>query len=154
MNKISIKGVLIGGLVDIVTSVILGISFAIYGMSKVNMSPLPKDGVATTMATAIHTNGPLYVAQLLVGLGCSVLGGYIAAWLAKRNELLNGALSSFLCVSLGIFTMASGKSSDRFWVQILLLVASPAMALLGGELMRRWRRAPPARILASTSNRP
>ena len=79
-------------------------------------------------------------ALLLVGLACSVLGGYVAAWLAKHDELLNGGLSSFLCVGLGIYTMASGKDSDAMWVQILMLIASPILALIGGILMRLQRR--------------
>jgi hypothetical protein len=141
--RVSIKAVLIGGLVDIVTSVVLDIPIAVYGTIKIDMSQLPKNGAARAMATAIHATAPLYVAQLLVGLACSVLGGYVAAWLAKRNELLNGMLSSFLCVALGIFTLASGKGPDSLWVQILLLVASPAMALLGGALMRKWRQMYP-----------
>jgi hypothetical protein len=88
----------------------------------------------------IHGNVPLYVGQLLVGLACSVLGGYVAAWLAKHDELLNGGLSCFLCVALGIYTMASGKDSNALWVQILMLLASPALALFGGDLMRRQRQ--------------
>jgi len=71
---------------------------------------------------------------------CSVLGGYIAARLAKHDELLNGLLSSFLCVSLAVYTIASGKDTNTLWVQIFLLVASPAFALLGGDLMRRQRQ--------------
>jgi hypothetical protein len=54
--------------------------------------------------------------------------------------LLNGGLSSFLCVTLGIYTMASGKDSNALWVQILMLLASPALALIGGDLMRRQRQ--------------
>jgi hypothetical protein len=43
-----------------------------------------------------HATPWLYGAQLLVGLACSVLGGYVAAWLAKHDELLNRTLSAFL----------------------------------------------------------
>jgi hypothetical protein len=63
----------------------------------------------------------------------------VAAWLAKHDELLNGGLSSFLCVFLGIYTMVSGKDPSALWVQTLLLLASPVFALIGGELMRRQR---------------
>jgi hypothetical protein len=140
MGKVSVKGVLIGGIVDVVASVVLGLPFAFYTMSKLDLSNTPKEGIESTVTAAIHGNVPLYVGQLLVGLACSVLGGYVAAWLAKHDELLNGGLSSFLCVAFGIYTMASGKDSNALWVQVLMLLASPALALIGGDLMRRQRQ--------------
>ena len=140
MGKVSVKGVLIGGIVDVVASVVLGLPFAFYTMSKLDLSNTPKEGIESTVTAAIHGNVPLYVGQLLVGLACSVLGGYVAAWLAKHDELLNGGLSSFLCVAFGIYTMASGKDSNALWVQVLMLLASPVLALIGGDLMRRQRQ--------------
>jgi hypothetical protein len=140
MGKVSVKGVLIGGGVDVVASVVLDFPFAFYIMSKLDLSRVPKDQIGAGITTALHGNLPLYVGQLLVGLACSVLGGYIAARLAKHDELLNGFLSSWLCVALGVYTMALGKHSNALWVQIFLLVASPACALLGGALMRRQRQ--------------
>ena len=141
MRKVSVKAVLIGGIMDVVTSVVLGLPFAIYAMSQVDLSSTPTAQVSTAIAAAVHRNTPLYVGQLLVGLACSVLGGYVAAWLAKHDELLNGGLSSLLCVALGIYTVATGKDANPHWLQILLFVASPLMALLGGDLMRRLRRS-------------
>lgn len=139
MRKLSVKGVLIGGVVDVVASVLLSLPFALCATLKVDLSHTPSSRASGVVAAAIHGNVPLYVAQLLVGLACSVLGGYVAAWLAKHDELLNGALSSVLCVGLGIYTISSGKASNPHWLQMLLLVASPVLALLGGGLMR-WRR--------------
>jgi uncharacterized membrane protein YfcA len=109
MSKVSVKGVLIGGIVDIVTSVVLGLPFALYAMLKVDLSHTPNAQASAAVTAAIHANVPLYVAQLLVGLACSVLGGYVAAWLAKHDELLNGGLSSVLCVAGGIYVLATGK---------------------------------------------
>jgi hypothetical protein len=140
MRKVSVKGVLVGGIVDVVTSVVLSLPFAIYTVLKLDLSNTPKDRVESTVSAAIHGNVSLYVAQLLVGLACSMLGGYVSAWLAKHDELLNGGLSSFLCVALGIYTMASGKDSNALWVQILMLLASPVLAVIGGDLMRRQRQ--------------
>jgi hypothetical protein len=137
--KVSIKGVVIGAIVDIVLSVVFGLPFALYAMSMLDRSQTVGPHGSELVAAAIRRNIPLYAGQLLVGLGCSVLGGYIAAGIAKREELLNGGLSSFLCVGLGIFVVATGKNTDPLFVQVLMLVASPAMALLGGDLRRRQR---------------
>jgi uncharacterized membrane protein YfcA len=140
MRRISVKGVLIGGIVDIVASVVLGLPFALYVMLKVDLSHTPNAQASAAVTAAIHGNVPMYVAQLLVGLACSVLGGYVAAWLAKHDELLNGALSSVRCVALSIYTFSTGKDSNPQWLQVLLLVGSPLLALLGGDLMRRHRQ--------------
>jgi hypothetical protein len=140
MGRVSIKGVMIGGIVDVVTSVIFGLPFAIYETSKVDLSHTPSAQASVALTAAIHKNLPLYIGQLLVGVACSVLGGYVAAWLAKHDELLNGGLSSFLGVALGIYGIASGNDSNVLWVQILLVLACPALALVGGDLMRRQRQ--------------
>ncbi len=141
MSKVSIKAVVLGGIVDIVSSILLAIPFSLYVTLHIDLSNVPKDRVASTINAATQANIPLYLTELLIGLACSVLGGYVAARLAKQDELLNGALSSFLCVALGIYTITAGKDSHALWVQILLLLASPVLALLGGYLMQRQRQA-------------
>lgn len=138
--KVSIKGVLIGGIVDVVTSGLLGIPFVIYAMSKINISHVPHSQVSQEVTNVIHGSRALHFGELFVGLACSVLGGYVAAWLAKRDELINRGLSSFLCLILGVYAIATGKDSNPHWVQVLLFVASPLAALAGGDLMRRMRR--------------
>jgi len=141
MGRVSIKGVLIGGIVDVTTSVVLGLPFAIYAMSRVDLTGMSHAQASARLSATIHGDTPLYIGQLLVGMACSVLGGYVAAWLAKHDELLNGGLASVLCVALGIYTVTAGKDSNPLWLQIALLVASPLLALLGGSLMRRLRRS-------------
>lgn len=138
--RVSIKGVLIGGVVDVVTSGMLGVPFVIYAMSRIDLSHTPSSQVSKAVTNFIHASPALHSGELLVGLICSVLGGYVAAWLAKRDELLNGGLSSFLCVALGIYAITTGKDSNPHWLQFCLLAASPLAAALGGELMRRVRR--------------
>ena len=142
MRKLSMKGVLIGAIVDVITSFLLGVPLAIYAMSKLDLTHTPKEQIGSALTAAIHGSVPLHAAELLVGLGCSVLGGYVAAQIAKRGELLNGATSSFLCLALGVYAIASGKNSNAHWLQVLLFVASPAFAFLGGYLRLRQNSAP------------
>lgn len=139
MKKVSILGVLTGAVVDIVSSVLLGIPFAIYAISKVDFSHTPNTQMQTAIMAAMKGNMPLYLTQIALGLACSVLGGYIAAVIAKRAGMLNGGLSSFLCVSLGIFSMASGKETHPFFIQLLILLASPACGVLGGFLRMKQK---------------
>jgi hypothetical protein len=120
--------------VDIVSSFILGIPFAIYVIAKIYSAHLPPEKIGSAVSAAMSENTAIYFGQLFVGMCCSVLGGYVAARLARHDELLNGALAAFLCVCLGIYAIASGKDTHHLYIQILLLVSSPALGLLGGYL--------------------
>lgn len=140
--KVSLKGVLIGGIVDNLSTSLLGLALAIYATSKVDMAHTPKDQLGPAIVAVTHAIPWLYSAQLVVGLTCSGLGGYVAAWLSKHDEVLNGALSSFLCVAIGIYSIAYGKDSHAHWVQILMLLSAPVCGFFGGYLRARQRPCP------------
>ncbi len=88
------------------------------------------------MLTALHANPILYASQLAIGFACSILGGYVAARLAGREELLNGALSSWLCISFGVYGFFAGSAHD-YPLEIGGFIASPAAGLLGGYLRQK-----------------
>ena len=137
--KVSILGVFVGGVVDVASSVLAGLPFALYSTFKLDPSKRIGPHSSEAVSAAIHANVPLYFAQLMVGLLCSVLGGYVAAAIAKRHEHLNGTLSCYLCVIMGIVGMILGLGKDPLWLQGLMLVASPALAFAGGDLRLRQR---------------
>jgi hypothetical protein len=83
---------------------------------------------------AMRANPLLYGLESLISLACSVLGGYVAARVAKHDELLNGLLASFLSVSLGVHSLATGNDSGPLLLPVLLLTASPLCSALGGHL--------------------
>ena len=134
MGKLSFKGIIIGGIADVVLTSILGIPLTIYIISTLNLSHTPQDQISSVIISAIHANSSFHVAQLLIGLSCSMLGGYIAAWIAKHDELLNGGLSSFFCLAIGVYSFSSGKISVELWEKLLEFIASPVFALIGGYL--------------------
>jgi hypothetical protein len=148
MAKISIKGVLVGGVTDVGLSTLLGIPLAIYAVLETSIARTPKDQVHSAVSAIMH-RPMIFVTGMLIGFACSVLGGYVAARLAKHDELLNGCLSSFLCIAGGIWLLATHQNSDPIWQQMAELVASPALGLLGGYLRLRQRR--PAILPASAS---
>jgi hypothetical protein len=139
--KVSILGVLVGGFVDIVSSMFAAVPFFVY--ARIILRPshpigrLPPHAVSD----AIRANILLYSAQVIIGLLCSILGGYVAAAIARRHERLNGTLSSYLCVSLGTVSMFVGLTRDPIWLQTLLLITGPVMAFMGGDLRLRQRLA-------------
>ncbi len=133
MNKISVKGVVVGGVTDIVATMALTIPLIVY-LIATELTGTPKDPLQAAIMAAIRANPLLYGLQSLIGLACSVLGGYVAARVAKHDELLNGLLASFLPVALGVYSLATGKDSGPLLLPVLLLIASPLCSRLGGHL--------------------
>jgi len=135
MSKVSIKGVLIGGIVDVSASFILGLVFALLAVVLLHE-------FGHVSHKDVLNSAAFHFALVLIGFACSVLGGFVSAKIAKHHELLNGALSSFLCTAIGIYLMATDKYSGPSLDQIGLLVSSPLLGLAGGYL--RLRRNSPA----------
>ena len=131
MGRISIKGVLIGAITDTFSSMFVGILVGILEGIISHLARIPRE--------VFHKFGLLDLALVLNGLAFSSLGGYIAELLARHDELLNGFLSSFLCVILSVFFMASGIDHHPLLVQLLLLIAAPTFAVLGGYLRLRQK---------------
>src|SRR5690349_4290712 len=87
MSSISIKGILIGGLVDFAGSIVVGIvCVAIVAMS-VGIDDLQN-------VTSAFESGKFRMLAAALGYLATVLGGYVAARVAKRGELINGTLCS------------------------------------------------------------
>ena len=137
MGRVSVKGLLVGGVLDIVLSMILGIPLAIYAMATAHLPQMPPDQLSKALAASIHSRPILYVMQLLIGVASTAFGGYVAAWIAKRNEVLNGLLSSLVCVAVGVFSLASGKQHETALMQVVLFTLTFAAGAFGGYVRSR-----------------
>lgn len=131
MNRISLKGVAIGNIADIVATYVALLPLTVY---IVVSSELPPAEIL------IKDSRVFYVSYAILGGICSVLGGYVSARIAKHDELLNGALSSILCVGGGMYGVISGLAADDLWMHLVFLPLSPALGALGGFL-RAWQHA-------------
>lgn len=132
MKQVSFKGVTIGNVVDILATYAVVLPSMIYLAIS---SGLPA-------AQIVKENTALYLPYAVLGAACSVLGGYVSARVAKHDELLNGALSSILCVGGGIYALISGGAANDLWMHLIFLPLSPALGALGGYL---WSRQAGAR---------
>jgi uncharacterized membrane protein len=75
---------------------------------------------------------PFYQISILIGSLVSIYAGYLAPSIAKRQELLHGALSSFLCITMGVISLLS-DSSD-FLSHLMFMFLSPLLGLAGGYI--------------------
>src|SRR5689334_16975759 len=104
MRGVSVLAIVVGGVCDVVLSGLLGAGLVLYVMFSRGLPRLPKEQLQSTLIAMIHSTPGLYITQLAIGLGCSILGGFIAASIAKHRRVLNGVLAAWLCVGLGIYT--------------------------------------------------
>jgi hypothetical protein len=139
VTRVSFKGFIIGGIVDMAATFVAAFPVGIYAFAVSGAGKLPQAQQAQALADAMRNTPSLYIAGLLVGALCSVLGGYVAARVARHDELLNGALSSFLCVATGLYALARGTEGTAPWVHVLLLVISPLLGALGAYLRLRGK---------------
>jgi hypothetical protein len=114
LKRISWLGVVVGGVTDIALTNVLTLPVAVYALASGGIMSLPKAQQSTALIALLHANVALYVATTVIGCGCSILAGYVAAWLAKHDETLNGALTSFLCVGFDLYAMAKGAPGEPF----------------------------------------
>ncbi len=137
-KKVSILGFVIGSVVDIVGTNILGVFMTIYVMVSYNLLQAATSSPTAVTAKVLdifQTDPVIFSVNFIVGAMFSILGGYIGAYIAKHDELLNGVLSSFLCVLSGIYALVTG-SHPLYLVllEILALIISPLLAMFGGYL--------------------
>lgn len=132
LKKISFKGVIIGAIVDVVGTYIWLFGVVGYLIIRNQLYALPP-GEQMSELYRLYGDPAINVLNSIVAVGFSVIGGYLAARIARHHERLNGALSSFLCVALSLFTIGSFSIG---WA--ISVVGSPILGLLGGHL-RLWQ---------------
>ena len=122
-----------------VSSTISGALIAIAFVVILHLTRTPSDPLDWALLKPENQNSLLYGIQVIAGAACSILAGFVAAWVAQHDELLNGALSSFASVLLGLFATAADKDPHLRLTHILLLIASPLLGLLGGHIRHRLK---------------
>ena len=129
MNRISLKGVVIGNIVDIVSTTIAVLPIMLY----ILISSRPSGHTAESVTQVLMASSVFWVSSIILGALCSVLAGYVSARIAKHDEVLNGALSSILCVAGGVYSGLNGSAA----LNLALLPLGPVLGALGGYLNSR-----------------
>jgi hypothetical protein len=141
-KKVSFLGFIVGSLVDVVGTNIWGVFITIYVLISFNLLGMAQSApteISGRIYSIFKTDPFVFSANLIVGSLFSILGGYIGATIAKHDELLNGALSSFLCVGSGLISFFVHPQSTSILLVIISLVLSPLLAMFGGFLRLKQR---------------
>ena len=145
IKKISIRAILVGSLVDIIGTGIWGAVLIVYLISVHRILPGPLLAIQIKEVSSISSHPGIFLIKFAGGIIFSIVGGYTAAAIAKRNELIYGALSSFLCVGSGIYSVLKGSNTFPLIVQLIILLISPMLGLLGGYLnLKKYKRTLPS----------
>lgn len=137
MKRLSFKGIAIGNIVDSVSTNVVVLPVAVYILIRAGSS----SDIAAGPAKEILKGSTFVAWSSILGGLCSVLGRYISARIAKHDEVLNGALSSILCIGSGVYAVINDNSAGSLWLHLAFLPLSPALGALGGFL-RLPRNAP------------
>lgn len=137
MKRISLKGVAIGNIADIVSTNVILLPVILYIIVASSTSGSPPDHGAGSAAEILKASTAFLVWSSVLGGFCSVLGGYVSARIAKHDEVLNGSLSSILCIGSGVYGLISGTAAGHLWLHLAYLPLSPALGALGGFLRSR-----------------
>jgi hypothetical protein len=129
MYSVSIKGIVLGSLFDLIASfgfmILLGMFLAI---SHGGDAEAAMDAAAWAEWTAIN---------LVVMSAITVVAGYLAAWIAGRGELINGTLSAVLSIAIMLPMTISQPTPWPMAVVVIVYVLTPLLGLLGGYLRSR-----------------
>lgn len=129
-------GVLVGGVSDIVATNILTLPLFVYIASVSDLSST-STGAGPAVFGALQASAGLQAVAWMLGLVATILGGYVAALIARSAHVGSGALSSWLCVASGVYGMVAGVGGGPLWQHILAFILSPTFGALGGYLRLR-----------------
>ena len=115
----------IGGtlLATVILALIYGVVLAAAGVNR-------EDIAAAMQASA--TDSWFFYLTALVGLGFSVLGGYVCARIARRSELKLGAILAALSALVGI--LLSGDDPQQLGTFLSLTLLGIGAVLVGARL--------------------
>jgi hypothetical protein len=137
MRAVSIKAVLVSFAFLLVTTLVfVAIALAI---ANAVIEPQGSADVRSFVLQRALKESPLFqwLAPTVGGL-LIVATGYIAAWVAKRAEPLNGVLAATVPMLVEIYAIVASRVEYATYWQALFVAATPLLGAFGGRL-RRWQ---------------
>jgi peptidoglycan/LPS O-acetylase OafA/YrhL len=130
MTELNARAVLIGSLVDIVGSFVVGgIFFAVIGTAS---------GATTAeeLNTVYDTSMTFQLVTLVLGLAMTGVGAYVAARMTKGTERLHAFAVGVISTAIGFTVVFAAPETQPFWSQAASLILTIPAAFAGGEIRR------------------
>jgi len=135
-----VVAVVVGGVVDIVSTNLLTMPLLIYIGATNDFTGVPREQIGARALALMSESPGIQAAGMFLGLSATVLGGYVSARLARRAEIRYGASSAWLCMASGVYGLVAQPGAAPLWQPALAFMLSPVFAALGGYLRLRQRR--------------
>ncbi len=134
----SIKGIFLGGILDVGMSMLLNTIFILFWTMQF-IGAFKGAELAAKISEVVANTPAIFAGTFVIGSLCSILGGYVSARIAKQHEVLNGALSSWLCIALGVYGLLFKASNPThgIFLEVLSIPLSFGLAAFGGYLRRK-----------------
>ncbi len=130
MTDLNVRAVVVGSLVDIVGSFIVGgVLFAVLGTASGATS-------AEELTRTYDASLPFQVVTLLLGLVMTGVGAYVAARMATRAERLHAFAVGVVSTATGFTIVFTAPDTQPFWSQAAALILTIPAAFVGGEVRR------------------
>jgi hypothetical protein len=137
MRRISILGIVLGGIVAVAAIIIFGMGMGLYAAVKLDVAHQRAPEQAQEIVRQyLFVNPVMYYGAMAIAFACSVLGGWLSAFTAREAERLNGALSALVMGGFHWWKIAHHKDPHSMAVQAFYVFVLFAGAWLGG-----WLRA-------------
>jgi len=127
LRNIKLKAVIAGAIVDNVATV----AVMLFLMTALASQGLSQEEVAVRMKSV---SGLLL--NLIIGLGCTCVGGYVAGRIAQRSEALHGALVAGAGM---VFALIWRESGLPLWYDIIGFAGMLPAGMFGGSLAHQRR---------------
>jgi hypothetical protein len=127
-RRINIKAVALGVLTDIGGSLIAILALGVIAGGILAAQGVPEDELD------VRLQGPVYlVSSLIVGLGLTVLGGFVAGRVSKKSEVMHGGLVGGVCFVLGL-VLWPFLPPLPLWYYVPCYLGTVPSGMLGGRL--------------------
>ncbi len=131
MKQIKIKAIVLGLLTDIGGSLLASIIFGTVLVATLVMAGVPSDEIIS------RAQGPIVlIPGLIIGFGFTILGGFVAGRVARQAEVLHGGILGGIDIPFGLVIW----SLSPLWLNILSLIATIPMGMVGGYFAKRGGR--------------
>ena len=127
LSAIKLKAVVLGALTDNGVTLF----FMMFLITSMRSTDIPQEEIAARMKSL---SGLLL--SLIIGLGGTVLGGFVAGRVARSSEVLHGALVAMVGMVLAVFL----RDTDvPLWYDIVGFAGMLPAGMYGGYLVQRVR---------------
>lgn len=136
MPRRSLIGSIVGGVVSIVAANLLNVPIGAYIIASTGVLDLPLAQRKAVYLATLHANPLLFGISLAIWGVCSLLGGYLAARIARSDQVRVGAISSWTYIALAANALFQGLAREPIWNIVMWFPGGPLFGALGGYLAR------------------